>query len=293
MQINTKFLLLFFLYVANNVEAQKISLQSQTANIESKAILQDHHLYTYPSKLQKEQRFKERFRSIATCFALVSSNAQNMNLQFVNESGTFEINEALNLNNTVWAGSIGSGFEYDIYQNLFFSTIIFQGIGEFDYGSIQLGLGYKWQLNNNEEKPLRLVLALDYVYSTLLQKIKDYDNTDQVKIAGKSFKKDNIKAELFSRRNALLPKVRLEFKIARRWDIFTDLGYFIPVSKRQDGLFFTDGKRSSWVRQIGQQRAKIDLSNPNLFLRTNNVNTDKLALQTNLFISLGFKRNFK
>lgn len=300
MQTNIKVVLLFLLYFVNNTNAQTITTQNCVSNIDTQQTLESymnhHNIFvstTNPDKTQKKQGFKERFRSIATSFALVSSNAQNISVEFMNESGTFQMNEDLTLNNTAWAGSIGSGFEYDIYKNLFFSTVIFQGIGTFDYGSVHLGLGYKWQINDSEKKPIRLVLALDYVYATLLQKIRDYDNTDpKIEIAGKSFKKDNIKAELFSRRNTLLPKLSLEMMIAKRWDIFADVGYFIPVSERRDGLFFTDGKRSSWIRQIGQQRAKIDLDDSNISLKANNVNTNTLPFQTNLFLSFGFKKRF-
>lgn len=250
---------------------------------------------TSSKKIKEKQSLRQRFRIVGSIptFAVVNNNGQNMNLQFRNSDNSFQINEMINLKNTSFAASSGSGFEYDIYKDLFLAAHLFIGMGTFDYGGVQAGLGYKWQLTHKQKRPIRLVLALDYAYSTLLLRVKNYDNSDpKTTIKGETFDKNKFKVEFFSRQHNLLPKIAFELEITHRIDIFAEVGYFLPISKKQEGLFFTDGRSSTWAGRSNQKRATIDLDNSNLSLRVDDIPTTKLPFQMNMFLNFGFKSSF-
>ncbi len=239
----------------------------------------------------KDKKPNKRFRlSYSISPTLIKSSANQIAIQYTNETGSFGFNEQMNVNATQIAWSSGFGIEYDIYKN-FYANLNFQfGFSKLKYNFTELSLGYRFPLHKEKKRPMYLYFENTFAFANLIKRVKDFDNTSATKIEVEAitFDKDKVQFELQNRQFVIKPKIGFLLEINRRLFSFAEVGCLIPVSN-QERLVFLNENNNGLLGTIGLKKSEVSLSNPRVDFRADRQNTNRLPFTNFLYFNVGIK----
>lgn len=239
-------------------------------------------------KKSNSAKNQTRFRPLFSWTSYVlSSQTDRMNIQYSNFSGSFSVNESLDLApiQTAWSSSMG--IEYDIYKKIYVIGMYNFGFSNKKISGFEIGLGNRFLLSKPQNRPVHLSAELNYTFSKLLYKVADYQNNN-IEVESTTFDKNKVRLELFNQQMALKLKLGIQVELSRSFLAFGEVGYFIPIIQKQ-GLVFSDENKNGALGTIGLKKSEIDFHNPSVNITLDGKKVTHLPFKNFLFFNIGFK----
>jgi hypothetical protein len=224
---------------------------------------------------------------------LLKFTAQEMTMQYSNESGNFTLNEQVFLKPGQIAWSSGFGLEYDIYRNNYLNLNFQIGFSKLQYSFTEFSLGHRFPLYQEKKRPFYFYLENAFALATLKKRIKDLDNTDATgfEVNGTIFDMPKVHFDLENRQFVLKPKAGFLLELNRKLFAFAEAGWLLPLRTREV-LLFANENRNGLLGTIGQKVARLPLDDSRVDFRADGSRRNALPFENRLYLNIGIKGLF-